>query len=588
MTSDERLQTILRELPVPEPSPDFFDRLEASLHEEARKPAVIDLRDTKRRWWKAPNLRRFPAWVAAAAAIALLAAAIGIAITLVNDDGRVPEVVETPTGTETEGATGTLDFSAIAGTWRGDLYSTIGELPAWVEVTIEPSAGELSQVGIARYGDEPDGDVACMSRWLASRADAPEYEVIEDGVGATPCPSEDLRPAARRQPIHERVRLTHDADTDTLTFEFVDSDLPPKPLTRAPDSASGPDLLGSSRFAVPFVIDAEVTGMIRCQCAVEEQEVGFRTSTGQLVFTVAGPKSIEAWQRKFAEAEGTSTTEPFLAEVGGTTGSAIDATMGEEPLLLYTIAPQPGQVSQYGAEAGDRLRVISLQIVTDDPPSPNEDWIVSVIISAQAEDFDEWLAFVEPLLESIRWEVTPEEFAGAGADDGETDELSSGDFSVPFTMPRDELGRVSASSNNQAEEAWFGAGRIRAEITWPRPTDLLVFKTEGPDTVEGWIEQMRSSEKADFSLSEPFPTAIGGVEGMAVDATVQQGEYMLYSISFGNTPPLAVAGDVIQIHVVQVDGEPVSVIMIAAEDDFGSWAQTVGPMLEQLEWGNAG
>ena len=584
MTSDQRLQTILRELPVPEPSPDFFDRLEAQLYEELDNFDVIDLRDTpRRRPWL--QWRRFPAWVAAAAAIALLAAAIGIAVTLITDTDRIPEVVEAPTGNETEGATGTLDFSAIAGTWQGELYPLMEHLPVWVEITIDPSADHLTQVGIARYRDEVDGPMSCMSRWLAREATPPEYQVVETGVGSTPCPSEPLRRSGR-QNIHERVRLTHDPDTDTLSFEFIDADLPPKPLERVPNSASGPDLLGSSRFAVPFVIDAEVTGLIRCQCAVEEQEVGFRSSKGELVFTVAGPKSVDAWQRKFAEAPGTSVTEPFLADVGGMTGTAIDATMGDENLLLYTIAPQPGQVSQYAAEAGDRVRVISLEIASDDPlrASPADNWIVSVIISAQAEDFDDWLATVEPLLERLRWNVSPADLADPSSTIA-SDELPSGEFAVPFTMPRDELDRVSASPNNQAEEAWFGAGRTRSELLWPRPTDLLVFTTEGPDSVEAWISQISASEEASISVSEPFATSIGGVEGRAIDATVSDGEYILYSINLGNTPPLAVTGDVFQIHVVEVDGEPVTVILIATEDDFGPWIQLVGPMLEGLEWG---
>lgn len=75
MTRDERIGTALRQLPVPEPASDFFDRLTSRLEEEAMGTVVSTTGATA--------MRRRPPWLAAAAAAAVaLAAGVGLGITL--------------------------------------------------------------------------------------------------------------------------------------------------------------------------------------------------------------------------------------------------------------------------------------------------------------------------------------------------------------------------------------------------------------------------------------------------------------------------------------------------------------------------
>lgn len=81
MTRDGSLGQALRELPVPDPAPDFFDRLTTRLEEQAMGTASTGVATT----------RRLPRWFPAAAAAAVaMAAGVGVGMTVQGGQSTVP------------------------------------------------------------------------------------------------------------------------------------------------------------------------------------------------------------------------------------------------------------------------------------------------------------------------------------------------------------------------------------------------------------------------------------------------------------------------------------------------------------------
>lgn len=78
MNRDHVLGTALRELPVPDPAPDFFDQLTARLEAEMGTAAGAV---------SVPSPRRIPAWFpAAAAAVVAMAAGVGVGLAVQGSD----------------------------------------------------------------------------------------------------------------------------------------------------------------------------------------------------------------------------------------------------------------------------------------------------------------------------------------------------------------------------------------------------------------------------------------------------------------------------------------------------------------------
>lgn len=108
-----------------------------------------------------------------------------------------------------------------------------------------------------------------------------------------------------------------------------------------------------------------------------------------LIFTTTGPDTIQEWSQRLARKA--TVTEPIESSVGGVAADAIDASV-EALLSIYT--PDGITAPEYLAESGDRLRLYLVEV---------EGIVVKVFVLSSAENFDTWLAEVEPVLEALAW-----------------------------------------------------------------------------------------------------------------------------------------------------------------------------------------
>lgn len=112
---------------------------------------------------------------------------------------RTESAIKTETGTPTAQDEGDGDYSAISGTWTGDLswkpdVMHASESLAHAELQLGPAAEPRTSVGKLVERQERDSEVVCTWTVIAMTASAPTYDVAaREGSGEDECTNGSLR-----------------------------------------------------------------------------------------------------------------------------------------------------------------------------------------------------------------------------------------------------------------------------------------------------------------------------------------------------------------------------------------------------------
>jgi len=124
-----------------------------------------------------------------------------------------------------------------------------------------------------------------------------------------------------------------------------------------------------------------------------DQRVEFRGGTNEwLIFSrEAIAHSAEDWVAKTSGRSAVTVGEPLAVSIGGADGTAVDLAVGADanPWIVDT---------HFGADPGDSFRAYSLDV---------EGIAITVFVFASTEDFEAWIARVEPVLAAVRWGESP-------------------------------------------------------------------------------------------------------------------------------------------------------------------------------------
>ena len=163
----------------------------------------------------------------------------------------------------------------------------------------------------------------------------------------------------------------------------------------------------------------------------------------------------------------------------------------------------------------------------------------------------------------------PSEAPSAPASEGPVTEDVS--WAVPFsiTIPADWISEpLSATTFN------FRSG----------PDRWVVFTRVGPDTVDGWLEELGSADR--WGLTEPAPVEVGSASGVMLDLELAEDapEAGLFTeATWGEWTVSPERPN--RIWLLDVDGETVMIVTDAPERAFDNWVALVEEALATLEWG---
>ncbi len=145
--------------------------------------------------------------------------------------------------------------------------------------------------------------------------------------------------------------------------------------------------------------------------------------------------------------------------------------------------------------------------------------------------------------------------------------FTSGAFSVPFSIvkPANHGLRSDATSDILYLEATSGANTY------------LILTTRGPETLDEW----RGAEAGQaITLSEvPQEATIGGLPAGYLEFTVQDPHSVPGELAFTFE-----AGDTGRVYMVEVNGEPITILAIAAPDLWTDFQSVVDALLGGLTW----
>ncbi len=122
-------------------------------------------------------------------------------------------------------------------------------------------------------------------------------------------------------------------------------------------------------------------------------------------------------------------------------------------------------------------------------------------------------------------------------------------------------------------------------------SSFVAFSTEGPDSVDGWLEALASN--SDIVTTEPTPIELGSAPGYVVDVRLSDTPEELCGFGIGPCSTLLTSGDgwVVaeempnRLWVVDVNGETVVIVTEASEGFFETWAAEVNEVLSTITWG---
>lgn len=157
----------------------------------------------------------------------------------------------------------------------------------------------------------------------------------------------------------------------------------------------------------------------------------------------------------------------------------------------------------------------------------------------------------------------------AAASQGPVEEAVS--WAVPFTItiPADWISEpVSATTFN------FRSG----------PDRWLVFTRVGPDTIDGWLEELGSSSR--WVLTETTPVEVGAASGVFLDLELAEDAAEAPLFTEATWGEWTVSPDrPNRLWLLDVDGETVMIVTDAPERAFANWVALVEEALATLEWG---
>jgi hypothetical protein len=111
----------------------------------------------------------------------------------------------------------------------------------------------------------------------------------------------------------------------------------------------------------------------------------------------------------------------------------------------------------------------------------------------------------------------------------------------------------------------------------------IVFTELGPDTVEGWIDEVTSG--AMFTASEPAAVELDGAAGFMIDFSLAEGETEATLFEEATWGAWTVASDrPNRLWVVDSPGGTILIVTDAPERAFDGWVESVDEALATLEW----
>ncbi len=156
--------------------------------------------------------------------------------------------------------------------------------------------------------------------------------------------------------------------------------------------------------------------------------------------------------------------------------------------------------------------------------------------------------------------------------------LTAPAFVVPFEMTATGVFLVKSTAINTG---WIdyraGSGQY------------VVFTVGGPESVDAWVEYLTTDDL--MIATEPQITDIGGQTATTIDVRLSGDPFDLFT--YAPAPgDLAVwgiePGAADRIHLVEVDGVTIAIIIEAPEAAFEEFAAAVDASLATLEWNPAG
>ena len=117
----------------------------------------------------------------------------------------------------------------------------------------------------------------------------------------------------------------------------------------------------------------------------------------------------------------------------------------------------------------------------------------------------------------------------------------------------------------------------------------VLFTTAGRDSVDAWVEYLTNNSR--LIATEPQTTEIGGQPATTID--VRNADESVDLFIYAPAPGVGATwgipeGGVDRIHLVEVDGVTIAILIEAPEEDFDEFATAVDAALATLEWNPEG
>lgn len=119
--------------------------------------------------------------------------------------------------------------------------------------------------------------------------------------------------------------------------------------------------------------------------------------------------------------------------------------------------------------------------------------------------------------------------------------------------------------------------------------EYVLFTTAGRDSIDAWVEYLTNNSR--LVATEPRPTEIGGQPATTVDVrnAGEPTDLLSYSPAPGENATWGIpGGGVDRIHLVEVEGVTIAILIEAPEEDFDEFAAGVDAALATLEWNPEG
>ena len=180
----------------------------------------------------------------------------------------------------------------------------------------------------------------------------------------------------------------------TTTATAAETTTTTSATTTTAGAVTTPGLITGPSFAVPYEMSSTEIRLMK-EMTISDGWINYRAGPGQFVlFTTAGPETVDAWLEKLTNHDQLIATEPAQTEIGGQTATTIDVRNAGDSTSLFIYAPAPGEFAGWEVAEGaaDRIHLMEVDGVT-----------IAIIIEASEQDFEEFAAEIDAALSTLEW-----------------------------------------------------------------------------------------------------------------------------------------------------------------------------------------